>query len=144
MSHARHVDAVMRTLPTMGRLCSDDHDPEMFRSVIERIGDKWSVLIIGILSERSHRFTDLLRTIPGISRRMLTVTLRALERDGLVTRTVHAEVPPRVEYAVTDLGLSLGGVVQGVAGWASKHQSDILRNREQYDQIVQERLDRHA
>jgi len=133
MSHAQHTDQIMRTLPTMSLLCTEGHDPDVFRSVLERIGDKWSLLLIGILSERPHRFTELLRTVPGISRRMLTVTVRALERDGLVERTVYAEVPPRVEYAVTDLGRSLSALVRDVAGWAAEHQSEIVNNRTAFD-----------
>ena len=113
MGHATVVD---QTLRSMGKLCVDATDPEIFRSVLERVGDKWSLLLIGILEEGPKRFTELLRIVPGISRRMLTVTLRALERDGLVTRTIFAEVPPRVEYRVTDLGRTLSGPVMALAG----------------------------
>ncbi len=120
------------TLRSMGKLCIA-HDPDVFRSVLERIGDKWSLLIIGILEEGPRRFTGLLRSIPGISRRMLTLTLRALERDGLITRTIYAEVPPRVEYAVTDLGLTLSAPVLALAVWAADNQDAILANRGAFD-----------
>jgi DNA-binding HxlR family transcriptional regulator len=120
------------TLRSMGKLCID-HDPDVFRSVLERIGDKWSLLLIGILEEQPRRFTELLRTVPGISRRMLTLTLRALERDGLVTRTIYAEVPPRVEYAVTDLGRTLSQPVLALATWAADNQDAILTNRGAFD-----------
>jgi DNA-binding HxlR family transcriptional regulator len=130
MGHATVVD---QTLRSMGKLCVEAPDPEIFRSVLERVGDKWSLLLIGILEEDPKRFTELLRIVPGISRRMLTVTLRALERDGLVTRTVFAEVPPRVEYRVTELGRTLSGPVMALAGWAADHQLEITANRTDFD-----------
>src|SRR4051812_16189065 len=77
------------------------------REVLDRVGDKWSVLVIYLLGDGTRRFTELLRSIDGISQRMLTVTVRGLERDGLVTRTVHPVVPPRVDYALTTLGRTL-------------------------------------
>ncbi len=122
------------TLRSMGKLCFA-HDPDVFRSVLERTGDKWSLLLIGILEERPRRFTELLRIVPGISRRMLTLTLRALERDGLVTRTIYAEVPPRVEYAVTDLGRTLSQPVLALATWAADNQDAILTNRGAFDGV---------
>jgi DNA-binding HxlR family transcriptional regulator len=129
MSQGALVD---ETLRSMGKLCIA-HDPDVFRSVLERIGDKWSLLLIGILEERPWRFTELLRAVPGISRRMLTLTLRALERDGLVTRTIYAEVPPRVEYAITDLGRTLSQPVLALAMWAADNQDAILANRGAFD-----------
>jgi DNA-binding HxlR family transcriptional regulator len=120
-------------LRSMGREHCD-HDPELFRSVLDRIGDKWSLFLIGALEEGPMRFTQLLRVTPGISRRMLTNTLRALERDGLVSRTVHAEVPPRVEYAVTELGRTLTEPVRALANWASDHQDAILAHRNTFDE----------
>ncbi|MEU3980603.1 helix-turn-helix domain-containing protein [Streptomyces sp. NPDC026672] len=105
----------------------------MFRSVLDRIGDKWSLLLIGVLGEGPRRFTDLLNIVPGISRRMLTITLRALERDGLISRTIYAEIPPRVEYAVTDLGRSLSGPVLALATWAADNQDAIRSHREVFD-----------
>jgi DNA-binding HxlR family transcriptional regulator len=129
MSHATLID---ETLRSMGKLCLA-HDPDVFRSVLERIGDKWSLLLIGILEEGPKRFTELLRTVPGISRRMLTLTLRALERDGLITRTIYAQVPPRVEYAVTDLGRTLSQPVLALAMWAADNQDAILANRDAFD-----------
>ena len=79
-------------------------DGRAIREVLDRVGDKWSLLVVGTLRERRLRFTELQRHIPGISQRMLTLTVRQLERDGLITRTVYAEVPPRVEYELTELG----------------------------------------
>jgi DNA-binding HxlR family transcriptional regulator len=123
---------IVETLRSMGKICLE-HDPDVFRSVLDRIGDKWSLLLIGMLEDGPMRFTELLRTTPGISRRMLTNTLRALERDGLVTRTIYAEVPPRVEYEVTELGRTLAEPVLRLAMWAAEHQDDIVANRIAFD-----------
>jgi DNA-binding HxlR family transcriptional regulator len=104
------------------------------REVLDRIGDKWSVLVISVLGDGRQRFSDLQRGIDGgISQRMLTRTLRSLERDGLVTRTVHPEVPPRVEYDLTPLGRTLLGPVNMLADWADEHRPVIRANRRHYD-----------
>src|SRR5258706_8920757 len=89
------------------------------RDVLDTVGDKWSVYVITVLDAGTMRFTELKRAIDGISQRMLTVTLRALERDGLVERTVHAVIPPRVEYRLTPLGASLLGVVGDLMRWSA-------------------------
>lgn len=133
MSTATVAEQTIRAMPRMSKLCIE-HDPDVFRSVLGRVGDKWSLLLIGILGERPHRFTELARLTPGISRRMLTSTLRALERDGLVKRTVHAEVPPRVVYEVTALGVSLGEPVLRLATWVAQNQGEIVEHRDHYDQ----------
>jgi DNA-binding HxlR family transcriptional regulator len=106
------------------------------REVLDRVGDKWSVLVIVLLGERVHRFNELHRAIEGISQRMLTLTLRALERDGLVRRTVYASVPPRVDYELTDLGRTLLIPLGGLAEWADTHRADILAARDRYDRQV--------
>jgi DNA-binding HxlR family transcriptional regulator len=103
------------------------------REVLDRVGDKWSVLVISLLGERGRRFSELQRTIEGISQRMLTLTLRQLERDGLVSRTVHATVPPRVDYALTPLGRSVLEPVAALTGWAADHGADIAAARQVYD-----------
>jgi DNA-binding HxlR family transcriptional regulator len=103
------------------------------RQVLDRIGDAWSVLIVGSLAGGSLRYTELAQRIPGVSPKMLTQTLRALERDGLVTRTVHAVVPPRVDYALTSLGRSLLGLVVALQDWAETHIGDVIEARESYD-----------
>jgi len=108
-------------------------DKELFHSVLARIGDKWSLMVIIMLSKKSQRYTELLDNIPAISRRMLTVTLRQLERDGLVHRIVHADLPPWSEYGVTDLGLTLREPVVAIAEWALDHREEILSNRESFD-----------
>ena len=103
------------------------------RQVLDRIGDRWSVLVVAVLGEGTHRYTELAATIQGVSQKMLTQTLRGLERDGLVTRTVHALVPPRVDYALTDLGRSLLDAISVLAAWATTHMGEVLAARETYD-----------
>lgn len=99
------------------------------RQVLDRVGDKWSMLIIAVLENGPLRYTDLQRQIPGISQRMLTRTLRQLLEDGLITRTAYAEVPPRVEYALTPLGRGLHEIVMQLIGWAADHHDEIRANR---------------
>ena len=106
------------------------------RDVLDRIGDKWSVYVIGLLGDGPRRFTDLLRRIDGISQRMLTVTLRGLERDGVVTRTVYPVVPPRVDYALTPTGHTLLATVRQLIEWADDHTADIDAARARYDTRV--------
>ncbi|WP_439815207.1 winged helix-turn-helix transcriptional regulator [Zavarzinia sp. CC-PAN008] len=101
--------------------------------VLARIGDKWSVLVIILLSHRSHRFNELRREIPVVSQKMLTTTLRGLERDGFVTRTVTPSIPPRVDYALTDLGRDVLVPLNAVAHWALEHQETVLAARAAYD-----------
>ncbi|HIG24263.1 MAG TPA: transcriptional regulator [Acidimicrobiia bacterium] len=104
------------------------------RDVLNRIGDKWSVLVLHLLTSQTKRFTELRNDIAGISQRMLTVTLRGLERDGLVTRTVYPIVPPRVDYALTDLGLSLSKTINNLVNWAEHNRHLIDNARNDYDQ----------
>lgn len=99
------------------------------RQVLDRIGDKWSMLVIAVLDDGPLRYTDLQREVPGISQRMLTLTVRQLQQDGLVTRTAHAEVPPRVEYDLTPLGRSLHHVVTSLITWVADHHSQIREHR---------------
>lgn len=101
--------------------------------VLDRVGDKWTLAVIHQLDTGSHRFTELKRAIPGVSQRMLTATLRTLERDGLVLRTVHPVVPPRVDYELTALGHTLLESAWTVMGWAQRHAEDIDSARERYD-----------
>lgn len=104
------------------------------RLVLDRIGDRWTVLIIGSLSDGTMRFSDLLRKVEGISQKMLTQTLRALERDGIVTRTVHAEVPVRVEYALTPSGRSLLAPLAALEQWAITHFLEVASAQSSYDE----------
>jgi DNA-binding HxlR family transcriptional regulator len=101
--------------------------------ILARVGDKWSILVVSRLGEGALRFNELRRSIGGISQRMLTLTLRGLERDGLVTRTVFATIPPRVDYALTPLGRDLLDPVATLGAWAIRNQAKIARAREQFD-----------
>lgn len=103
------------------------------REVLDRIGDKWTVLVISTLGESSLRYSDLQVSIPGISQRMLTVTLKQLERDGLVTRTAFPEVPPRVEYELTTLGRSLLDSVMALAAWAATNHGAVADSRRTHE-----------
>jgi DNA-binding HxlR family transcriptional regulator len=103
------------------------------RAVLDRIGDKWSLHVIHLLGGGTRRFSDLRRGIDGISQRMLTVTLRGLERDGLVVRTVHPTVPPRVDYALTPMGRTLLDTACSLIDWADQHVPDIEAARAAYD-----------
>ncbi|MGH1564291.1 winged helix-turn-helix transcriptional regulator [Mumia sp. DW29H23] len=106
------------------------------RQILDRIADKWSLLVISLLEEKTMRFNELRRAIDGISQRMLTVTLRNLERDGLICRTVYAEVPPRVEYHLTALGCTLLGTIQSLVRWTEEHQEEIVQARAEFDRAA--------
>lgn len=109
------------------------------RDVISRLSDKWSLLVVVTLSKKEKmRFSEIHKEIEDISQRMLTVTLRSLESDGLVKRTVYAEVPPRVEYQLTPLGQSLLVPLEGLVGWALENMSMIHSSRKEYDRKVLE------
>jgi DNA-binding HxlR family transcriptional regulator len=106
------------------------------RQILDRIADKWSLLAIALLEGRTLRFTELQRAIAGVSHRMLTVTLRQLERDGLVRRTVHPVVPPRVDYELTPLGSTLHATIQALVTWTEEHQHEVAAARSEYDARV--------
>lgn len=103
--------------------------------VLNRVGDKWSMLIVMILSGGPKRFSELKRAIDGISQRMLTLSLRGLERDGLLTRTVTPTIPPRVDYELTELGISLREPVKALGDWAIEHIGCIRAAQEKYDEV---------
>ncbi|WP_406284182.1 winged helix-turn-helix transcriptional regulator [Embleya sp. NBC_00896] len=107
------------------------------RQILDRVADKWSLLVIAILETRTLRFTELRREIDGISQRMLTVTLRQLERDGLVHRTVYPVVPPRVDYALTPMGTTLHTTIRSLVTWTEEHQEQIAESRAEYDARVE-------
>lgn len=111
----------------------DTGDCRAISGVLQRIGDKWSVLIVSRLGARPMRFNELKREIGGISQRMLTLTLRGLERDGLITRTIFATIPPRVDYELTALGRSLLEPVMGLSAWALKNIGRIETARAKFD-----------
>jgi DNA-binding HxlR family transcriptional regulator len=101
--------------------------------ILNRIGDKWSVMVVGHLTKKTMRFNELRHSIGGISQRMLTLTLRNLERDGLVTRTVFPEIPPRVEYQLTELGRTLTDPLDMLWNWAAIHMDSVTEARANYD-----------
>ncbi|MBV8375332.1 MAG: helix-turn-helix transcriptional regulator [Candidatus Eremiobacteraeota bacterium] len=104
------------------------------RLILDRIADKWTTLIIGILAQSERRrFNELRRMVGGISQKMLTQTLRDLERDGLVTRTIYPEIPPRVEYQLTPLGHTLCGPLGSLTQWAHDHIEEIKRAQAEFD-----------
>ena len=112
------------------------------RQILDRIGDKWSLLVIALLDRRVLRFSELSRLVDGISQRMLTLTLRNLERDGLVTRTVYPVVPPRVEYELTPMGATLHETIQTLVAWTESHQDEIAAARTEYDRRQAVAVDR--
>lgn len=103
------------------------------RLVLNRIADKWTVLLVGALDGRTKRFGELRREIGGVSQKMLTQTLRGLERDGLVARTVYASVPPKVEYSLTKLGRTLVNILEAIREWSESNIEDVLKARKSYD-----------
>lgn len=111
----------------------DHADCRGVASILARVGDKWSVLVIMMLADGPKRFNEIKRMIEGISQRMLTLTLRGLERDGLVTRTVFPTIPPRVDYELTDLGRGLKQPVMALGQWALQHQTQIQDARTRFD-----------
>jgi DNA-binding HxlR family transcriptional regulator len=130
---ARHRDTTPN--PREGT-SGGEPDNEVCRQVLRiltLIGDKWSILVIGQLRDQTLRFSEPHRAVTGISQRMLTLTLRQLERDGVLTRTVHPSVPPRVDYALTPLGTTLLDSVTALGEWAATHRQEINTNRRRYD-----------
>ncbi|HVZ20430.1 MAG TPA: helix-turn-helix domain-containing protein [Vicinamibacterales bacterium] len=124
------------TAPSKTPAATHPHQDCEFREMLGRIGDKWSLFVIVQLEGmrgRRGRFSDLRRGIPGISQRMLTATLRHLERDGILTRHVFAEVPPRVEYELTELGRGLMDHVRRLVVWLEKNWPDIRTSRDRFD-----------
>ena len=103
------------------------------RDILGQVGDKWTVEVVVVLRERPRRFNDLKRQVEGISQQMLTRTLKALERDGMVERTVRASTPPQVDYTLTALGQSLSEAVRRLADWAVEHHSVIRENRRRHE-----------
>ena len=121
----------VHTLPPIPR--HETADCRAVSSVLARVGDKWSVLIVSLLGDGPRRFSQIKRLVGGISQRMLTLTLRGLERDGLVTRTVFPTIPPRVDYELTDLGRSLSVPVGALGLWARENQPKIQAAQQAFD-----------
>lgn len=121
---------------------SNLHDTETCRAtgeILARIGDKWTVLVVEMLGDGPRRFNELRRMIGSISQKMLTTTLRGLERDGFVTRTVHPTIPPRVDYELTDLGRELLVPLRALGEWARANRERITRARQDFDAACEER-----
>jgi DNA-binding HxlR family transcriptional regulator len=123
-----HTHVTEGTGHALGDNCQDVSE------ILARVGDKWSVLIVMTLGDGPRRFNELKRLVGGISQRMLTLTLRGLERDGLVTRTIFPTIPPRVDYELTDLGRSLRQPVAALGLWAIENKATIRRARHAFDQ----------
>ena len=104
------------------------------RKILDRIGDKWTLYIVATLAKGPHRFNELKRGIDGISQRMLTLTLRGLERDGLITRTMYPSIPPRVDYELTEMGRTLLKPVMALVNWANENQFAIAQAQERFDE----------
>lgn len=110
-----------------------EHPTCLLRDVLDRVGDKWSVLVMALLGAGPRRYSDLRRSVDGISQRMLTLTLRGLERDGLISRTVTPTTPPQVHYALTPVGQTLSVQVAALIAWADDHRHYIATSRVRYD-----------
>lgn len=133
---SQHADGSLQHQVARCKKAHQQVDPQCpVRGILDKVGSKWSVLLILVLSERSHRFGELKREVPDISQRMLTQTLRELQRDGLINRTVHATTPPTVEYSLTELGKTLLGPITGLLSWAEKNSNDIRAARETFDSV---------
>ena len=111
----------------------DEQEVDFIREILDLVGDKWSVLVIGVLAVGDARYSDLDAAIPAISRRMLTLTLKRLQRSGLVDRTSYPQVPPRVEYSLTTLGASLLSAIERLAAWSAEQHTEIRRHQDAYD-----------
>lgn len=105
------------------------------REVLNRVGDKWSILVVSLLNDGPRRFSELRRAVEGISQRMLTLTLKGLERDGLVTRTMYPTIPPRVDYELTRMGRTLLEPVMALAAWAEKNRGQIQAARDRFAKL---------
>ncbi len=118
----------------LARGCEDTAERELVREFMTRLGDRWTAPVIQKLTGAPVRFSELMEQIPGISHRMLAKTLRALERDGLVSRKAYATVPPRVEYRLTPLGRTLGAPLLALVGWVQNNRGELEANRAAYDE----------
>ncbi len=120
------------TSKSLSHICHTEESCSV-REILDLVGDKWSLLVMATIGSETRRFMDLRRSIEGISQRMLTLTLRRLERDGLITRTIYPEIPPRVEYQVTRLGATLQETIFGIVNWATENRAEIAAARARYD-----------
>ncbi len=128
-----HIDVTVDVQQTGPTFDADSPPCRAVSAILSRIGDKWSVLVVMLLGDGPRRFNELKRMVNGVSQRMLTLTLRGLERDGLVTRTAYPTIPPRVEYALTGLGRSLREPVTALGDWAIANQGGIAQAQRRFD-----------
>jgi DNA-binding HxlR family transcriptional regulator len=135
-----HIEPVREPLATVAEPAEAETAPAAgevspcrAREVLQRVGDKWSMYVIDLLGQGTRRFSELHRAVDGITARMLTVTLRGLERDGIVTRTIHPVIPPRVDYALTPMGLTLLDAIGALVNWADSHLPEISAAQASYD-----------
>jgi DNA-binding HxlR family transcriptional regulator len=132
-------EEIARAKDYAARIPPDDLDPRieaLVNDLIGRVADKWTMLILEVLAEKGElRFTRLSELVEGVSQKMLTQTLRHMERDGLIRRTVHPVVPPKVEYKLTDLGMSLGAAFCGVWVWAAENLKHVEEARRKFDKL---------
>src|SRR6202161_817297 len=133
MLKPEHIEVPVSEMPLLPPTAPLDSGCRGVASVLARVGDKWSVFVIMLLGGGPRRFNEIKRMVGGISQRMLTLTLRGLERDGLVTRTVFPTIPPRVDYELTDLGRGLWQPVEALGKWAYEHQAEIESARARFD-----------
>lgn len=132
---------LLEVTETQAAACRDGRDAFQWdmredcnvRQILDRVADKWSLLVIALLAEKTMRFGELVREIDGVSKKMLTVTLRNLERDGLIHREIFPEIPPRVEYRLSPLGHTLLGTIQSLVGWVEEHQTQVAQARASFD-----------
>jgi DNA-binding HxlR family transcriptional regulator len=130
-------DLISAAKPRRGKLVPDPYDAKCpTRLVLDRIGDKWTVLVLGLLSEQPLRFNALRRQIDGLTQKMLSQTLKTLERDGLVARKVIPRVPVSVEYSITPLGTTLAVTLDGLQRWAQIHIGEVVEAQRRYDRSV--------
>src|ERR1700723_304614 len=134
MLKPEHIKVPVSKVPVLPPNAHLDSDCRGVASVLARVGDKWTVFVIMLLGDGPRRFNEIKRMIGGISQRMLTLTLRGLERDGLVSRTVFPTIPPRVDYELTDLGRSLWPPIAALGEWAITHQEVIRQAQAVFDQ----------
>lgn len=135
-----HSAQKLRSVPIFAEPCLQSAGCKNVAPVLNRVGDKWSMMIVMMLSRGPLRFSELKRAIDGISQRMLTLSLRGLERDGLVTRTVTPSIPPRVDYELTELGISLRQPVKELGDWAIAHIDCIRAAQARFDALADAKL----
>ena len=120
--------------PPQRKLNREDEGCKAVHETLDRIGDKWTVMVVGVLDDGPMRYNEIQRAVDGISQRMLTLTLKELERDGIVTRTMYPTIPPRVDYTLTPLGKKLMEPLRALYAWAVKHRPAMLAARERFEQ----------